>query len=197
MPGKGVVLSLTLLVLGAGVLGLTWVGRRSEDRSASPPSADLAHPSVISTASEDYAFKAIVEELKGLRADLASSAREITSRVPAAAAPANNTDLVAALKDLTAALRERLQSQGGNGRPQVLVPSATGLADHDALASADHKTLSPAHLFWTLPQIVERYGPPARVYEAGGELYVEYRGSNAQADPTEFHLHDGFVISVK
>ena len=182
---------VVLVAALSSVLG-AWFGAR-------PPGGTSTFPEPLApqTSSRDDAMDgAILAELRGLRADLvlrtASEPREY-----AGSATDGSADLIRALDSLTQALRERgASAQVGSSRASAPTPPSTavGFPDVAALLSVDGKERRSGHLFWTLQDVVGRYGTPNFMTAADGMLQVGYRHPVETMRGTSFYLFDGLVV---
>lgn len=148
------------------------------------------------SAADREGWRVLHEDLSALRA-LLERAAEPDARVPATTT-ADHGDLAAAVRALTEAVRERAPASGG---PVVRPASparpagALGVADRASLvrSDSDESVLTSGHLFWSLREVVERYGPPDFIGIQDGSLSVQYEG-----EPTNvsFLVHEGIVVRV-
>lgn len=160
----------------------------------------LARPSPRPESAEAVAIdprpelRAILEELRGLRADLrVSSGGEARENVDAK--PHRDVSLERALEKLVAALEAREATRAPSLAPRRS-PAATGSATIDEIGSSNDDATAK-HRFWTLQDIRDRYGEPEFTYVNGGTLRLMYRRPAAPSRSVEFELLDGVVVVVR
>jgi hypothetical protein len=187
-----------VLAFAAGWL-VNGISARSEPRETA--SRDAPSPTLASAGQSptDRGSSDVVAELRGLRADLLTAWQQARTREPASsAASTGSTELVAALKDLTAALHDQpvRGERAGAGLGVRRVPSAAGLSTLDELVQAkDQEQLSRSHRFWTLQDLIDRYGQPASFNpQADGILQVWYSAGENRF--RSFSVYNGQVLWV-
>jgi hypothetical protein len=205
MGGKRWIATIALCAIVAFAAG--WFGGSV---SSAPPStaviaseAPKAAPSTTVGADIDRALGDLLVELRGLRADLRNELRASSTREPAAAVKESApTDLVTAMNELTRALHEQpVRGERAGTSLGVRSPAtATGFATLEDLFKPGKKPDGPAagHLFWTLQDVIDRYGQPQfiRTDERSGVLIVHYSKPDDPRSYWEFELYGGQVIDV-
>jgi hypothetical protein len=206
MDGKRYALGLavsTIIAFGAGWLG----GRLSSVPTTSPALLVDALPAPQSSASHsdtDHALSDLIVEVRGLRADLRTGREPDHTREPAATGSKDErTELLAAIKELTTALHEQpvRGERAGSGLGVRSAPAAVGFPSLDELfkAKTSNHDVSRLHRFWTLQDLIDRYGEPGFLQPdpQQGVLYASYLKPGDNNASCRFALYDGQVIYVQ
>ncbi len=169
----GVLAGGACVIAGAG-LAMMFEGDRNaqlvanSDRVAAPapPRAEFVEPAE---------FRALVEEVRRLREELAAG-REPVVGAAAAAAPRTLQGELTEMRELLRALRSRPAfhsdveldlSSTGPHRAEVFVREYDPETDHDEL-------LAKRYLLWTAQRVLDELGAPDRVRRQGGGMEWTY-----------------------
>lgn len=207
-PIVAVLVLLVTFALGA------WLGGRIEHMSgeAHVESTALLEPAPVPVGSgaahAETLAQALLEEVRGLRAELASAPPERSAREPALSTDKEVGALAEAVQQLANALRSAAivpagsmahEGPGGERIPPLVHSLANGYQSSTALFAADDKSLHEAHFGWSLQQIIDRYGVPdkARALQRGVEVsYWGGRGTGSECWVV-FELSGDFVLNTR
>ena len=196
-------LSIFVLSLVAALLGGLWIGTRMGAADGALHAQASVEPSRgdLSLAKDERLLQDLVSETRGLRSDLASQPHASGAREAVGASGGSGVpELTAAVKELVALLRDRaaVGAGGSTGSLFARVPTAAvGFADLGAVTKASDADRSKAHFFWTVQQVIDRYGVPSQMNVHEGELELMYLDSDANGGFTTFSCMDGLVIRVQ
>lgn len=192
-----------IIAFAAGWLG----GRFSSLPATSPvPLVDALPPSQSSASHSDvdHALADLIVEVRGLRADLRAGREPGRTREPAATSSKGEpSDLLAAVKELTTALHDQpvRGERAGSGLGVRSAPAAVGFPSLDELfkAKTTNHDVSRLHRFWTLQDLIDRYGEPSYLTPdpAQGVLYASYLKAGDNNSSCRFALYNGQVIYVQ
>jgi hypothetical protein len=191
-------------VVGASLLAALIVGfGLGRGTNAVPPSlvssGETLAPSSPRTSESNRAGPDLLDEVRGLRGDLRSVLEISRNRASADSNSAEGpAELLAALKDLALALRERPVSSSAAGAAlDVRAPAtAKGYPKLDGAWQATPQELTHAHAFWTLSDLITRYGMPGHIEPKDGALRVHYLNADRDGPDMVFVLYEGLVIGV-
>jgi hypothetical protein len=205
MEHKHIVLTVALSAIVAFAAG--WVGGRLGTLPSEVPSTTEDATSKLQTpaphADVDRVGSELLAELRGLRTDLRSAMEAGHSREPIASrSNGGQKELLAALKELTAALHEQpvRSERAGSGLGVRSAGDAVGFSTLDALfnSKASARDTSLLHRFWTLQDLIDRYGAPSALVpdQQQGVLFACYSKPGENDWSCQFALYNGQVIYV-
>ena len=198
---------VTVFALGTGVG--RWTSPGSETGRREEPEPRLAQAAMPdSDSSVVSALRDLTGEVQALREECQFQSAEQTSRRPAGSEEPGAGQILGDLSKLT----ERIESA------LAAVENPTGLTSRflrnihaegktsfaEIEISTDQNTMpaseewTRAHLFWTIPQVVSRYGLPDYIRCERGYITLQYRRPHPIVDrmTVDFTAHDGFVTQV-
>jgi hypothetical protein len=171
-----------------------------------------ASPDIEQRTSEASAaaIQDLARQIEALRTEL--TARDSAgSRQAAPGSDSECARLYNELKAMEARLQASLQAPtsaspvAARASDRVYAPGKTSLSEIDTLADISMASLErvsadwqEAHLLWTIPQVVERYGPPTNMFAGETRFTLQYlrpRGGDLNMI-VEFIAHQGFVTQV-
>jgi hypothetical protein len=183
----------------AGALLTGWI-RASEPRSeplaarpAASPDPPAAEPGRDGAAVE-LLLSTLIEEVQALRTSLGPGRQsagdgELTG----------SQDLVAAIEELTAALRRASSGEAGSlalGRGLTTIDWPEGAARVDLLLELeriqDEQQRVRPFLLWNYQQILDHFGPPSFIYDEERWVYEV----PATEELVEFHFQQGLLIHI-
>ena len=187
---------LGLVLLFVGALAGGWIGS----------SAVSNPPAPAKTAAEDTSgvLRELLEEVRGLRSDLRAERVVERAPEPPRVAATSESSAGTSLERELAELVELLRTRPGLAAKESGFPAhsreAAGFASREALAVADGN-LSKPHAFWTMREVVERYGEPDFCGSEEGFFTLWYRRGapeprSPSANAIVFKFLDGLLVDV-
>lgn len=191
-------MKLALACLGCAVVALLvglWIG------GAKP---EIAATSSVPSSEVTDEMRAILEELRGIRAELKVSSSSLAPESPRTPVTKTAPD-TASLERTVAELTEAVKAMGaGSARS-----SAIGLA-HKTAAAVGFDSIQAfcaagagagtyrKHSFWTVQEVRDRYGEPTfiAVYDGKLALVYSYQTQDGKSHEARFEFFDGFVINA-
>lgn len=191
------------LILGAvlgGFVGALIVPLAGGDRARQVSAPAIPAASGETDVELAEAIRALAEEVRTLgmaRPERPASARVSASPEDDASDPTTNTELIAALDRLSAALQSApgRSLPGGIGLSSISMPArGKNVPALLALMPRDPEEVSREHRFWSVQRTLDHYGPPDEVDGNGNWLYeLEYEDGTAGIT---FIFRDGYLLNI-
>lgn len=194
--GPAVVVALGVGALVGGLAGALLAGRIGASGSSSPalaahPLESSAPPPSDGDAGVELLLGTLIEEVQALRTSL--SGRQ------SAPAVGDSAGLVAALEELTAALRqggagaERARPLGF-GLPTIDLPEGAPRADRllELEKVEDEQQRVRPFLLWNYQQVLDHFGPPTAIWPGEKWMYEV----PATGEQVELHFQYGLLTNI-
>jgi hypothetical protein len=174
-------------------------------KGAAPRTSDAG------SASDVAAIQELSRQIDDLRKEL-SLRDDAGARHAAGISDADSTRLLESMATLSERLQSVIQLMAyvsparDQASDRVHATGKTSLTEIDALTDVSMESMGrvsddwrEAHLLWTVPQVIDRYGLPTNVFAGQGQITLEYlrpRGDGVRII-VDFVAYDGFVTQVR
>ena len=205
-PAPALAVALGVGALLGGLAGGFLAGRMGASGAAAPAlaagplSAAAAPPPERDEAGIEHLLGTLIEEVRALRTSLASGRQSAPTGAPMAPMSSGGAaELVAALEDLTAALRQASSGSAGaqplrSGLPTIDFPQGAARADRllELHKVEDEQQRVRPFLLWNYQQVLDHFGPPTAIWPGEKWMY-EIPSTGEQV---ELHFQYGLLTNI-